>query len=135
MKIFFAAVLVAILPALGFSFEMPARQFQIEAKIYMDNKLISSPKIVTLDGLKAEVSVISENQSSTLKLEVTPTSLETPHSDHELDLHVVLEHKLGTKLLRSSSTVETSLDREVSLTIESESSKRSVKVVLRTIAL
>ena len=131
MKSLIIVAVALLIPFASSANEDRPKQFQIQAKVYLDDKLISSPKVVTLDGSQAEISQRNEGKEYLLSLKVTPQTTTTFDVDKKLSLQISLEHKSKEKFLKNSSTFETSVDREVSLAMESESSTGPLKVVLK----
>lgn len=63
---------------LGFSMKSQAAkpvQFEVSSQLFIDGKLVASPNIGTLSGMKASVAEHDANRKEVFRLEVTPSEL------------------------------------------------------------
>lgn len=124
--------LMFLLPLTCFASVKP-RQYLIEAKVYDGDKLVSSPRIVALDSVEAEISQTNLPKREILELQVVPQSLSLDTSNSKIALQVRFKNQHGDEIVSGSKDLVTHLGQTEILTFVSDDLSHSNKVLIRAV--
>jgi hypothetical protein len=106
MTLMIASLGLIILTTPLFSIAAP-QEYQITAKLFVDGKLVSSPRISTLSGEQSEVTQSSDDNQNQIALGVTAFDYQFPDNRAQdgILMDIDFEYKAGAKTIKTSKQV------------------------------
>lgn len=100
--------------------------YHIHSQVFIDGKLISSPRIVTLAGEAAEITQTGDNQTDKFSLKVTPENISNNEIKDGILMKFDIEYTYGSRSIKSSPQVITKSGSEASVSIGKIQGKEEV---------
>jgi len=110
-----------------------SKNIMISAKLFINGKLISSPKIITIAGETAEISQISEEHQSIYRMKVLATNASDEKIKDGILMKFDIEANDGTSIIKSTPQVLTKIGSEATITVNGDQANQK-ELMLKVIA-
>jgi hypothetical protein len=124
----FTSFLLPMLTATSSQAAKPA--YEIDAKVFVNGSLVSSPKIITQDGRAAEIQTVNEFPPGTIKVKALPRDTSTRDARKNVQLNMEIGYKNGSQDLKYTPEIKTKLGTEVTAIQKDKDGNEQMKIVL-----
>ena len=94
-------------------------QYRINSQVYIDGKLVSSPKIITMANETAEIRQTTDNTegASDIRVRVTPSEFQNDAIPDGILMKFEVEYKAGNRVVKSSPQIIARSGSEAEVTV------------------
>lgn len=132
MNILSLTVLLILSASASFAADSEVMIHTITARIYSGDRLISAPKVSTIDGEEVVISQYTDKGFG-LTFSVKPKWNKNSQAHDFIHLNLTIERREKEKILKLASVMNVLAGEENSVYVESESSKAPLRVELKVL--
>lgn len=99
-------------------------QYKIETQIFIDGKIVSSPKVITLENKAAEMTQVSENPYKQLKMKVIASENSANKIKDGISMKFDIDYITEGKTIQSSPHILVQSGKEAIITVGDKNGTR-----------
>lgn len=106
------------------------QHYQIDSKIFVDGKLVSSPRVITNANEVAEISQVSENSKNELRMRVVASDMTNEHVKDGILMKFDVSYTINGRTIKSSPQILAKTGQPASIEVGDETGKPAMKIEL-----